>query len=76
MLSVELRKGKLPRVDVDFFRDLETGSLTELGKELRIVTQQVGALTSSIKGLSKITYFAVIPLLVVIIAVVVISLTV
>lgn len=61
--QVELKKGKLPRVDVDFFSDLETGSLTDLGKELKIVTQQVGTLTSSMKAFSKVLYFVVIPLL-------------
>lgn len=66
----DLRKGRLPRLDVDFFRDLETGSLTEVGKELKIVTQQVGALTSSMKAFSKVLYTVVIPLLVITISVV------
>lgn len=69
--QIELRKGKLPRVDIDFFRDLETGSLTEVGKELKIVTQQVGALTSSINAFSKVLYFVIIPLLAIIISAVV-----
>lgn len=69
--QVELRKGKLPRVDVDFFRDLETGSLTDVGKELKIVTQQVGALASSMKAFSKVLYLVIIPLLVITISAVI-----
>lgn len=60
----DLIEGKLPRVDIDFFRDLETGSLTDVGKELRKVTQTVGSLASSTKIFSNILYFVIIPLFV------------
>lgn len=50
----ELQEGRLPRVDKDYFRDeFETQSLTEIGKELRQLVQNVDQLTQNVSALSK-----------------------
>lgn len=48
----EVQKGRLPRVDRDYFRELETQSLTEMGKQLRQLVQNVDQLTQNVGALS------------------------
>lgn len=49
--SPELRDGRLPRVEKDYFRDLEVQSLTEVQQELRQLTQNVSMLTTSVQAM-------------------------
>lgn len=44
----ELQRGELPRVEKDFFRDLEARSLTEIEQELRQLVQNVSTLSDSV----------------------------
>jgi len=48
-----LLEGRLPRVDKDYFRELETESLTELGVDLRRLAVNVDQLTQSVEALSR-----------------------
>jgi len=47
----ELREGRLPRVDREYFRDLEAESLTVLGRDLRQLAVTVSQLSTDLKGL-------------------------
>jgi hypothetical protein len=41
----------LPRVEKDYFRDLEASSLTDVQQELRQLAQNVGSLTEGVNGM-------------------------
>ncbi len=65
----DLLEGRVPRVDKDYFRDLETHSLTEIGKDLQRLasnvdqlTQNVASLSKSVAGLYKVGWFIVVPM--------------
>lgn len=49
----ELEQGRIPRVDKDYFRELETQSLTEVGKDLRNLAANVSQLTENVQTLSN-----------------------
>jgi dCTP deaminase len=49
----DLEQGRIPRVDQDYFRELETQSLTEVGRELKKLAINVGQLTENVEALSR-----------------------
>ncbi|HSW09525.1 MAG TPA: hypothetical protein VLK32_01340 [Bacillota bacterium] len=49
----DLEQGRIPRVDKDYFRELETQSLTEVGKDLRNLAANVNQLTENVEALSN-----------------------
>jgi len=49
----DLEQGNVPRVDKDYFRELETQSLTEVGKDLRNLAANVNLLTENVDALSR-----------------------
>lgn len=64
----EQRRGEIPRADKDYLRTLETQTLSELSSAVRQTSMNVGDLSSTVKTMSNILYYVVIPLLLVIIA--------
>lgn len=59
----EQKIGRIPRVDKDYLRTIETETLSEIGESVRALSQNVGALTSNIKiigGIAIVTFGAVI----------------
>ena len=48
-LQEALRVGRIPRIDKDYLRELETMSLSEIQSDLRKLTQNVTALTRDLK---------------------------
>jgi dCTP deaminase len=45
----EQKEGKIPRVDKDYLRTLETGSLSEMAQSIRQLTENVASLSQSVK---------------------------
>jgi dCTP deaminase len=49
----DLVAGRLPRVDKDYFRELETQSLSQVAQELKHLTRSVAQLTENVDTLGK-----------------------
>jgi hypothetical protein len=47
----EQKEGKIPRVDKDYLRTLETESLSEMAESMRQLTQNVASLSQSVKAM-------------------------
>ncbi len=45
----EQKEGRIPRVDKDYLRTLETGSLSDMAESIRQLTQNVASLSQSVK---------------------------
>ena len=51
--SAEQREGKLPAIDKDFIRHMETQSLSALGRDVRDLTRSVSRIDDDLKNLTK-----------------------
>jgi hypothetical protein len=47
----EQKEGKIPRVDKDYLRTLETETLSEMAESMRQLTQNVASLSQSVKAM-------------------------
>lgn len=64
----EQKRREIPRADKDYLRTLETQTLSELSAALRQMSINISDLTTTVKTMSNIVYYVVIPLLFVIVA--------
>ena len=66
----EQKRGDIPRADKDYLRTLETETLSGLSAALRQMSINVSDLTTTVKTMSNTTYYVIVPLLVLIVAVI------
>jgi hypothetical protein len=57
----EVRRGEIPRMDKEYLYSLETKSLSDLGKDVRALTQTVGGFATDLKTLKFAVYTLLIP---------------
>lgn len=65
----ELQRGEIPRIDREYLYSLETKSLSNLGKDVRALTQTVGHFASDIKTLKFAVYTLLIPVALLVLAI-------